>query len=213
MILGKLKLFPVLLCLCHAEIIDRIAVSVGNQVITEAQISDEIRITAFLNNQEPDLSQAFKKAAAERLVEQTLVRREMEVGHFPLPDLSEAEPLEEELQTKYGSSAGFNQELSRARITQSDLKQHLLWQLTLLRFIDYRFRPSVQIQDSAIKDYYSKQRAEWEQRGDKPIPSLEDSRAAIEKILIEQRVDAAMDRWLGDSRTRIEILYRKEAFE
>ncbi len=213
MILGKLKPLPLLLCLCQAEIIDRIAVSVGNQVITEAQILDEIRITAFLNNQPPDLSQASKKAAAERLVEQTLVRREMEVGHFPVPNLSEADPLEQELQTRHGSSADFNQELTRAGITSPNLKQHLLWQLTLLRFIDYRFRPSVQIQEPAVKDYYSKQRAEWEQRGVKPIPSFEDSRAAIEKILIEQRVDAAMDRWLGDSRTRIEILYRKEAFE
>ena len=198
---------------CQAEIIDRIAVSVGNQVITEGQVVDDIRIAAFLNNKVADLSQAGKKAAAERLIEQTLVKREMELGHFPLPDLSEADPLEHELLTKYGSAADFEQALSKAGIGQPNLKQHLWWQLTLLRFIDYRFRPSVQIQDTAIKDYYAKQRAEWEQRGVNPIPSLEDSRTDIEKILTEQRVDRAMDRWLGDTRTRVEILYRKEAFE
>ncbi len=211
--MDKLKHVLLFICLCNGEIIDRIAVSVGNQVITEAQIVDEIRIAAFLNNKAPDLSQAGKKAAAERLIEQTLVRREMDVGHYPLPDLSEADPLEQELHAKYGSPADFDRALAKAGIAEPDLKQHLWWQLTLLRFIDYRFRPAVQIQDAAIKDYYDKQRAEWEKQGVKPIPSLEDSRTDIEKILTEQRVDRAMDRWLGDSRTRVEILFRKEAFQ
>ncbi len=211
--MDKLKHVLLVVCLCNGEIIDRIAVSVGNQVITESQIVDEIRITAFLNNNAPDLSQAGKKAAAERLIEQTLVRREMDLGHFPLPDLSEADPLEHELQTKYGSPADFDGALAKAGVAEPNLKQHLWWQVTLLRFIDYRFRPAVQIQDAAIKDYYDKQRAEWEKQGVKPIPSLEDSRTDIEKILTEQRVDRAMDRWLGDSRTRVEILFRKEAFQ
>lgn len=199
--------------LCDAEIIDRIAVSVGNQVITEAQILDEIRITAFLNNKPPEFNQAEKKAAAERLIEQTLVRREMDLGHYPLPDLSEADPLEQDLHIKWGSAADFDRALSKAAIAEPNLKQHLWWQLALLRFIDYRFRPAVQIQEAAVKDYYDKQRVEWEKRGVKPIPSLEDSRTDIEKILTEQRVDRALDRWLGDTRTRVEILYRKEAFQ
>ncbi|MDQ2947246.1 MAG: hypothetical protein M3Y27_15165 [Acidobacteriota bacterium] len=209
----KLTLGLLVVCICHAEIIDRIAVSVGNQVITEAQIIDEIRITSFLNNKPPDMSGAAKKAAAERLIEQTLVRREMELGHYPLPDLTEANPLEQELHTKYGSPADFDQALSKAGIAEPDLKQHLWWQLTLLRFLDYRFRPAVQIQDRPVKDYYDKRRAEWEKQGVTPIPSLEDSRTDIEKILTEQRVDRAMVLWLVDSRKNIEILFRKEAFQ
>ena len=211
--MDKLKLVLLAASLSHAEIIDRFAVSVGNQVITEGQIIDDIRIAAFLNNKAADISQVEKKAAAERLIQQTLVRREMELGHFPLPDLSEADPLEQELQTKYGSAADFERSLTKAGIAEPNLKQHLWWQLTFLRFVDYRFRPSVQIQDSAVQADYEKRRAEWEQQGVKPIPSLEESRTDIEKILTEERVDRALNRWLGDSRTRVEILYRKEAFE
>jgi len=196
-----------------AEVIDRIAVSVGNQVITEAQILDELRITAFLNNQKPGITPDQKKAAAERLIEQALVKREMELSRFPLPDQTEAAPLETELQAKYGSAAQLCQALAQAGIGKQNLEQRLWWQLTLLRFIDYRFRPSIQIPETAVKTYYEKKRAEWERQGVKPVPTLEDSRAGIEKILTEQRVDRAMDRWLGDTRTRIEILYRKEAFE
>ena len=63
-------------CCATAEIIDRVAVSVGNQVITEDQIGEEIRVTAFLNHETPDLSPAQKRRAAERLIEQALVRRD-----------------------------------------------------------------------------------------------------------------------------------------
>ncbi|MGA8577407.1 MAG: hypothetical protein WB579_01900, partial [Bryobacteraceae bacterium] len=63
--------------LASATIIDRIAVSVGNRVITTVDIDRAIRVPAFLNGQQPDFSAASKRAAAERLVEQTLVRREL----------------------------------------------------------------------------------------------------------------------------------------
>lgn len=192
--------------LCHAEVIDRIAVSVGNQVITEAQIIDEIRVTALLNHQKAEFTADQKKAAAERLIQQTLMKREMDLSHYPLPDLAEADPL------MTGALAN-RDTLAQAGVTEQELKQHLWWQLATLRFIEYRFRPSVQIPEAAIKDYYDRKRIEWEREGVNPIPSLEDSRADIEKILTQQRVDRALDRWLGDTRTQVEILYRKEAFQ
>ncbi|MEI9976953.1 MAG: hypothetical protein WDO73_35815 [Ignavibacteriota bacterium] len=48
----------------HAEIIDRIAVSVGNQAITTSDVDREIRVTAFLNRSEPDFTPAGRRATA-----------------------------------------------------------------------------------------------------------------------------------------------------
>jgi hypothetical protein len=66
--------------LVSAEIIDRIAVTVEKQVITESEIWRQIRITAFLNGEEPDFSSAAKRTMADRLVEQVLIRRELETS-------------------------------------------------------------------------------------------------------------------------------------
>jgi len=189
----------------HAEVIDRIAVSVGKQVITESQIVEEIQVTAFLNRQPVTITPDEKRQAAERLVEQTLMRRDMEFTHYPLPALSEGDA---ELRAQQASS----EDLRKYGITEDELRQHLWWQLTMLRFIDYRFRPAIQITDAEIRDYYSKKRAEWEQEGAAKIPSLEESRADVEKILTAERVDQAVDRWLGDARTRLDIQYHEEAF-
>src|SRR5262245_9914320 len=55
---------------CQAEIIDRIAVVVGNGVITESQIIREIRLAAFLDGKPLDFSAESKRKTADRLVEQ-----------------------------------------------------------------------------------------------------------------------------------------------
>jgi hypothetical protein len=202
-------------CLSAAqgEIIDRIAVSVGSQVITQDQIGEEIRVTAFLNHEKPDMSPVQKRRSAERLVEQTLIRREIDLSKYPLPPMSDAEQSLEKIQNQFGSDTAFDEALQKFGITEKDLLSHLWWQLTVLHFIDYRFRPGVQVKDADIEAFYSAEVEKWKQQGVDPIPSLDDSRAKIEEILEQQRIDQALDRWLGDTRTQVEIRYHAGAFE
>ena len=194
-----------------AEIIDRIAVSVGNQIITESQIDEEIRLTAFLNQEKLNLDNAERKKAAGRLIEQTLVRREMEFSHYPLPPLSDAAQSLETLKTRYKTEADYQQELARYGTTEEGLKRRLWWQATFLRFVDYRFRPGIQIPDADVQTYYQQQLDKWKQDGIQPLPSLEDVRASIEQNLTDQRIDQEMDRWLADTRTQIAIRFHDEA--
>ena len=197
----------------YAEIIDRIAVSVGNQVITQDQIGEEIRVTAFLNHEKPDMSPVQKRRAAERLVEQTLIRREIDLSKYPLPPMSDAEQSLEKMQAQFGSDTAFEEAVQKGGIKEKDLLSHLWWQLAVLRFIDYRFRPGVQVKDADVEAYYVALVEKWKQQGVDPIPSLDDSRAKIEEILEQQRIDQALDRWLGDTRTQVEIRYHSGAFE
>jgi hypothetical protein len=196
-----------------AEIIDRIAVSVGNQVITESQIDEEIRLTAFLNQEKLVLDNTERQKAAGRLIEQTLVRREMEFSRYPVPPLSDASQSLETLKTRYRTQAEYQQALNTYGITEDGLKGRLWWQATLLRFVDYRFRPGIQIPDTDLQAYYQQQLDKWKQEGIQPIPSLEDVRASIDQTLTEQRIDQAMDRWLADTRTQVAIRFHDEALK
>jgi hypothetical protein len=196
-----------------AEIIDRIAISVGNQVITESQIDEEIRLTAFLNQEKLDLDKSERKKAAGRLIEQTLVRREMELSRYPMPALSDAAHSLEALKTRFKTQAEYEQALNAYGIDEEGLKRRLWWQETFLRFVDYRFRPGIQIPDADVRSYYQEQLNKWKQEGLEPVPKLEDVRASIEQTLTEQRIDQAMDRWLADTRTQVAIRFRDEALE
>lgn len=197
----------------NGEIIDKIAISVGNQVITESQIDEDIRLTAFLNEEKPNLEESSRKQAAGRLIEQTLVRREMEFSHYPAPSLSDAAQSLATLKARYKTDADYQQALDSYGITEDGLRRRLWWQATFLRFIDYRFRPGIQIPDSDVQAYYQQQLDKWKQQGVQPIPKIDDVRSSIEHTLTEQRIDQAVDRWLADTRTQVNIRFRDEALQ
>ena len=200
-------------CSLSAEIIDRIAVTVGDRVISEQQVLDEIRLAAFLNRESANVSSAARREAAERLVKQELIRQEMEETHYPLPEKSEADALENQVIASYGTKAAYVTALAASGLTREDVRNGLWWQLTTLRFIDYRFQPAVHVPPSAIDAYYNQQVEKWKAKGQTNIPSLEDSRDSIEKILAEELVDQALDHWLTEQKRRLNVRYREEAFQ
>jgi hypothetical protein len=196
-------------------VIDRIAVSVGNTVITASDIDREVRVTAFQSGVKPDLSPTNRRATAGRLVEQKLIRREMEQSHYPLPDAAEAQPLVQQLwMSRYKSEADFQHALTDSGITEQDLRNEMLWQATLLRFVEVRFRPGVRVSDEDIEQYFEKDvkpAAEAAHPG-QPV-ALEDYRNQIADTLAGRRADREVDSWLADARKRTEIVLHPEAFE
>jgi len=196
-----------------AEIVDRIAVSVGNRVITEADIDREIRITALLNNQKPDFGPAKKREAAERMVDQALVRSELEASRYLPPSTADTAAALQEEKARFGDDAAYRRALDEYGVSEDDLKARLTWQLTLVRFIDVRFRPGIQIGDEEIRNYFNEHlRAGLMQAHPGQTPSVDDHRAAIEQTLISLAADQQVEQWLKEARRRTRIQYRDEVF-
>jgi hypothetical protein len=124
-----------------AEVVDRVAVVVGSAALTESEVLGEVRITAFLNGERPDLSAASKRRAAERLVEQELIRREIVVSRYVDADQSGAESTRAEIKSRYSGPEQYQRALESYSITEDELKAHLAWQTTVMRFTEFRFRP------------------------------------------------------------------------
>ena len=198
-----------------AEIIDRIAVTVENQVITESEIMHEIRLTAFLNGEKLDFSPDAKRKAAGRLVEQKLIRREIDLGRYVQPDPAEVEPvLKQVLAQRFQTPQQYQDALKEYGITEEDLKAHLLWQTTLVRFIDVRFRPGVQVSDEEVRQYVAKEfPALQKQAGAGDYTDLDGVRQKIEQAIVAQKIDQQMDQWLEETKKRTRIEYRPEVFQ
>jgi peptidyl-prolyl cis-trans isomerase SurA len=210
---GVCLVLSAICCVVRGEIIDRIAVSVGNQVITEGQIGQEIRLTVFLNHEKLNLSLDERKKATGRLIEQALVKRDMDLSRYPLPVPSEVDASLHDLKLTYAPESRYQQTLQVYGIAEDALMRRLSWQLTLLRFVDYRFRPGIQIPDADVKTYYDQQLASWKQQGIESLPTLEDSRAKIEEILTQERIDQALDAWLVETRKQVTINYLDETLK
>jgi len=197
----------------RAAIIDRIAVSVGNRVITVADLDREVRITAFLNNAKPDFSAANKRKTAERMVDQTLIRSEIEVSRYLLPTAGEIDAALRELKNRYADEPAYRGALAQYGISEDDLKTMLLWQLTLVRFIDARFRPGIQISAGQIQKYFNEHvRPSLEQAHPGKSASLDDYREGIEQTLTGEAANQQVEQWLKDARGRTRIDYHEEVF-
>jgi hypothetical protein len=190
----------------HGETIDRIAVSVANRVITASDIDRQIRVAAFLSGTKPDFSPAGKKAMADRLVEYTLMRREIETSHYPVHAAAEIGPALAEFQKQYyKSDDAYHAALTEYGITEQDLKDELLRERTLNGFLEVRFRPAVQVSEAEIQTYLEK---------NFPAGSeLDQYRDRIEQTLTAQRVDQEVNAWLERARGRTEIVYHPEALQ
>ncbi len=195
-----------------AELLDRVAVTIGNQVITQSDIDEEIRMSAFLNNEPAQFTAKVKREAADRLMEQSLVQREMELGRYGEGSPAEAAAMLEKLEkTRARSQGEFDKELKAAGITKQQLQDHLLWGLRLSTFVDLRFRPAVQVSREDVETYYRDKILPDTKSGKKP--DLAEVRQQIRQTLSADRADQQMDAWLKDARTRAHVEIHKAAFE
>jgi hypothetical protein len=195
-------------CIASAVIIDRIAVVVENRIIKESDIERDIRVTSFLNNENPDLSLAAQKKAVSRLIDQAFIRREIELGDYPVATLQQAgQQLEKLKNDRFKTEAAFGQSLRRYDLSELDLRTQFQWQLTVLRFIDIRFKPAVLINDDEIEKYFRDHAAAL--RREYPgKSSLDDLRGQIRDILTGEKVNQQFFVWLDDQRkdTKVQFL-------
>lgn len=207
-----------LLCTCalasaYGEVIDRIAVTVDKQVITESDLILDLRINAFIDRKPVDLGVAARRKSAERLVDQILMFREAADSHLELSMPEDGSKLIEQEKSQFPNEDEYRRALAEYHIREADIQEHLLNGLRALRFADLRFGPEVQYSDADLREYYEKLAASWRTAGRSPIPTFENSREQVEKLLTQERTMESLDEWLAVQRQSKQIQYREAAFK
>lgn len=191
----------------RAEVLDKIAVIVDHTVVTELQLDEEIRVTAFLNHEPVKRDAATRQSAAQRLIEQELVRQEASTTQYSPPTTARINQLYMDTEKEYGGAKPMSEALGKYGLTEAILKDHLRSQLMILGFVDLRFRPDVEVSEQDIIDYYNKKLADWRKTHQGTPPTLDESRAAIEKSLTDQRSEYALSLWLKEAQNDVNIVY------
>jgi hypothetical protein len=198
----------------RAVVIDRIAVVVGKHVIKLSDVERDLRLTAFLNNTTLDLSPKSKRQAAERLVDQQIIRGELAAGGYGRATDAQADALLAQIRRdRYADSAEkLRAALARYRLTTEELQAELLWQLTVLQFIQQRFQPEVSVSDEDIRTYYDQHVADLS-RDHPGNSSFEALQPEIRRILEGEAINKDFEDWISDARQRTQIVYREGAFQ
>jgi peptidyl-prolyl cis-trans isomerase SurA len=199
----------------RGEIIDRIAASVGNRVITASDLDRQLRVAAFQDGVKADLSPTRKRAAVEAMIEQKLIQAELANSRYPLPDPAELAPAVEEFKkAHFKDDRQYRATLAEYGIGEDDFRELLLWQRTLLLFIEVRFETGVQLGTQDVEEYFAKTvkpAAEAAHPG-QPV-SLDDYREQIGRTLTGQRADQQMDIWLRGVRSRANVVVHDEVLK
>lgn len=217
--IGVAGRYPIWLFAVHAAagpattavVLDRIAVVVGKHVIKTSDIARDIRLTAFINRDRLDFGAPAKRRATERLIDQELIRQELINGGYRRPPEDQGDRLLMRLiRDRFGGSeAEFRQALARYGITASQLRAQLLWQATVLQFINERFRAGVFVPDSEVEQYYRQHQADLEKQN--PGTAEDKLEAQARDVLEGEQVDRSFQSWLDQVRKQTRIEYKREA--
>jgi hypothetical protein len=109
------------------------------------------------------------------------------------------------LMRAFAKPEDFEAQREKSGLSEAEVRQIVMAQAFLSNYLDSRFRPTVQVAEPAIKDFYEQAvipRAKA--RGQEP-PSFETARDVIQEALIQKGIDEQADKWLKESRGRLSI--------
>jgi len=207
-------LAAMLLCvLCvsvvRSDVVDRILVTVGKQVITLSDVRVQLRLEGFFSGKDPAPLDAVKtNQLIDRLMDQALIRREMAEGASPAAGPDMVEPLWLEIRRRYPDVAAWKAALQRYDLSEDDLRRLVQFQADFQSFIDVRIRPGLQVTSEEAAKYYQEQfLPELRRRGSAEQP-LDDVREQIVSLLLEKEVNEKLALLLQELRGRTEIRRR-----
>ena len=95
--------------------------------------------------------------------------------------------------------------LTRFGLAEKDLVAHVQQQIDLMRLVDARLRPAVQIDSKTIEAYYREKFVpQLKQSGAGDVP-LADVSAKIRELLTQEKVNELMVSWLQSLRSESKV--------
>ncbi len=191
----------------QAEIrLDRLLAVVNGRVVTlgDLELARDLNAVLMFGRGAPPSS---AREELERLVDQELLRQELERFGVGEAESGYVQARLDELRKGYAEIGGLPVLLRRLGLQESELLAYLHLQAKLLRFIDLRFKPFVAAGDDEVAYYYRDVFARRLRDAGLAVPSLADAADKIRSILIEEKVNAALDEWLRNARSASHIEY------
>ena len=195
----------------RAEIVDRVSVVIGTRVIKQSDIDRDIRVVSFLNQTPPDFTARSRKQAASRLIDQLLIRQDIQSSGAAPAALGSMEQLLMQIKKdRFANDTQYREALKRYGLSDEDLRSALLWQLTVLRFIDQRFGSAKAVSEQEIEQYFDSHRPELT-KSHPAARSGTDIRPEIEAEISGERANQQFEAWIDQTRKDARIEYREES--
>ena len=195
-----LGLLPAWSHLRAQEVVDRIVARVETEIILQSDVRQLSRYQAFLDGKPQS-----DKDILNRLIDQWIVRSEAGVARFPQPSEADVDRSIERLKRSFSSPEEFQTRQQLSGITDEEIRRFVRAQLYLSNYLDSRFRPSTQIDEKAIEEFYRSRVVPRAESRNQTPPTLENARDFIQEALVQRAINEQADLWLKESRSRVRV--------
>lgn len=190
-----------------ADVLDRVVATVNGHVILLSEWNDELRYECFMSGLKPeDVTALDQRAALGRLVDQQLLREQVRAGELKSIASDQVERQMEKVKAEVlrnSPNDSWTQLLAKYRLSEGFLKARIAAELQQLQLIDSRFRPSIQISQAEIEQYYKDQLVpRLPQSGTVNLP---DVTPRIREILVQNKMDQMLNSWLESLRSQGQV--------
>jgi peptidyl-prolyl cis-trans isomerase SurA len=190
--------------------IDRLIAAVNGVVVTEGDLNLARSLNAILfygKNAEA----SSRSEDIERLIERELMRQELQNFSMAEAEDRDVEARLRSLRDAFAPKGGLSALLQRTGLRESELISHIRLESSILRFVDFRFRPFVSVSEEEIKTYYETRLVPQLRVSKIELPALDQISAKIEVILREEKVNTVLDQWMKEVRRSSRIEYFDDA--
>lgn len=197
------------------QIVDRVVGNVNGHVVLQSDWEQEVVFEAFLNSRDPDsFTSSERRAALNRLIDRELLREQLRPSQ-PVPAdqvAARVAELREQISNQACKEVGklhldckgddaWRAVLQRYGLTQNALEKRLGDEIQLMKLVEDRLRPSIQIDPQAVETYYHDQLLPEMQRAGSRAASLPEVFGRIKDLLAEKKMNELLSGWLVSLRS------------
>ena len=139
------------------------------------------------------------------LIEQWMVKTEAAAMHFPQPAQSEVDRELGRLTASFPSPQAYSAKIHQLGLSAAQVRELLTRQIFIERYLDYKFRPSVQIETADMEAYYRKELLPELAKNKQPVPRQADVEEQIREVLVQRAISSLTAKWLDETKSRLKI--------
>jgi len=191
------------------QVIDRIVARVNGRIILQSELDESLNYEALLNGKPfNQFTAEDRRAVLDRLIDQELLHEQLKSSEFPHASETEAAgqiAAARKLYPEAATADGWQALLVRCGLREKDLVSHVQGQIDLMRLVDARLRPTVQIDSKSIEAYYREKFVpQLKQAGASEVP-LADVSGKIRELLTQEKVSELLVSWLQTLRSESDV--------
>lgn len=188
-------------------VVDRVVATVNGHVVLQSDWEQEIAFEALANGRDPDtFTSAERKAALDRLVDQELLREQVRpAGKVESNEVAGRVSEVRKLNPNSTTDEGWSATLKHCGLTEGELKKWLSDQIQLMKLVEDRLRPSIQIDQKTVESYYHDQLLPQLQKAGGNSKPLTEVYGKIRTLLAEKKMNELISGWLASLRSGSDI--------